>query len=187
MTDMQRPITLFTLLTLITLPLGARESKHIRETVDPYSAQKTLTLDVDTGRCPDDPHPGPYATHIRLLISATELGPHDVAYNLTTDLDYGGLVTPGKNGVLDTLIDGLPAQLPVAGPRSKWRERDARNRHPHNRQMIPYDVSLDYLATLAEAKLFEFRVNGQDNSVQRCANARQLRDLHEFLNAAAAY
>jgi len=53
--------------------------------------------------------------------------------------------------------------------------------------MIPYDVSLAYLDSLAEAKLFQFRINGQGNSVERCATARQLRDLHEFLDAAAAY
>ncbi|HZL28503.1 MAG TPA: hypothetical protein VFC39_18415 [Acidobacteriaceae bacterium] len=165
--------------------LNARESRHIHETTDPYSGQTTLTLDVDTGRCPDGPPTG--STQVHLLISATQLGPHQVEYNLTTDLAYGGIVSPAKHGEMDTLIDGLPAQLPVAGAKSKWRERGAFERHRHNREMIPYDVSLAYLDSLAEAKLFQFRINGQGNSVERCATARQLRDLHEFLNAAAAY
>jgi hypothetical protein len=135
---MLKPLTLLAVLLLFATPrLNARESKHIHEETDPYSGQTTLTLDVDTGRCPDGPSPGPYASQVHLLISATQLAPHQVAYNLTTDLVFGSIVTPGKNGTLDTLMDGLPAQLPLAGQRSKWRERDAFNRHPHNREMIP--------------------------------------------------
>ena len=44
-----------------------------------------------------------------------------------------------------------------------------------------------YLDSLANAKLFQFRINGQGDSVERCVTARQLRDLHEFLDAAATY
>jgi len=172
-------------LLLVTMRLNARESRHIHETTDPYSGETTLTLDVDTGRCPDGPPTG--STQVHLLISATQLGPHQVEYNLTTDLAYGGIVSPAKHGEMDTLIDGLPSQLPVAGAKTKWREYDFSHRRPHNREMIPYDVSLAYLDSLADAKLFQFRINGKGNSVERCATARQLRDLHEFLNAAAAY
>ena len=185
---MGKPLTLLAVLLLFTAPrLNAGQSKHIHEDTDPYSGQTTLTLDVGTGRCPDGPSIGPYASQVHLLISATQLAPHQVAYNLTTDLAFGSIVTPGKNGTLDTLMDGLPAQLPLAGQRSKWRERDAFNRHPHNREMIPYDISLAYLDSLANAKLFQFRINGTSHSVERCATARQLRDLHEFLDAAATY
>jgi|GEM_PF-6047196 len=165
--------------------LNAGQSKHIHEDTDPYSGQTTLTLDVDTGRCPDGPSPG--SRQVRLLISATQLGLHQVEYNLTTDLAYGSIISPGKNGQMDTLIDGLPAQLPVAGAKSKWRERSAFERRGHNRELISYDISLAYLDSLANAKLFQFRINGQGDSVERCVTARQLRDLHEFLDAAAAY
>jgi hypothetical protein len=178
---------LASLLLFATATSAAHPSKHIHEETDPYSGQKTLTLDVDTGRCPDRPSPGPYASQVHLLISATQVAPHQVAYNITTDLAYGSIITPGKEGVLDTLIDGLPAQLPWAGQRTKWREHNAFGHHHHNREMIPYDVSLAYLDSLAEAKLFQFRINGKSHSVERCSSAHQLRDVHEFLDAAAAY
>ena len=182
---MLKPLTLFAILLIAAPRLDAGVSKHIHETTDPYSGQSTLTLDVDTGHCSGSPSQG--STQVHLLISATQLGPHQVEYNLTTDLAYGGIITPAKHGEMDTMIDGLPAQLPVAGAKSKWRERNAFNRYHHNREMIPYDVSLDYLSSMADAKLFQFRINGKGNSVERCATGRQLRDLHEFLNAAAAY
>jgi hypothetical protein len=182
---MLKLLTLLAVLLLAAPRLNARESKHIHETTDPYSGQSTLTLDVDTGHCHDSASQG--LTEVHLLISATQLGPHHVEYNLTTDLAYGGIVSPAKHGEMDTLIDGLPAQLPVAGAKSKWREHNAFGHHHHNREMIPYAVNLEYLASMADAKVFQFRINGQGNSVERCATARQLRDLHEFLNAAAAY
>lgn len=182
---MKRLLPLLAIFLFAAPRLNARESKHIHETTDPYSGQTTLTLDVDTGHCHGGPNPG--STQVHLLISATQFGPHQVEYNLTTDLAYGSIISPPKNGEMDTLIDGLPAQLPVAGAKSKWRERNAFERHRHNREMIPYDVSLAYLDSLADAKLFQFRINGQGNSVERCASAKQLRDLHEFLDAAAAY
>jgi len=182
---MKKPLTLLATLLLATTSLAAGVSKHIHETTDPYSGQSTLTLDVDTSHCAGSPSQGP--TEVHLLISATQLGPHQIEYNLTTDLAYGGIISPAKHGEMDTMIDGLPAQLPVAGAKSKWREHNVFGHHHHNREMIPYDVSLDYLSSMADAKLFQFRINGQGNSVERCATARQLRDLHEFLNAAAAY
>ena len=182
---MKRLAALPTFLLLAAIPVGASQSKHIHETTDPYSGQSTLTLDVDTGHCSGSPSQG--STQVHLLISATQLGPHQVEYNLTTDLAYGGIISPGKGGEMDAMIDGLPSQLPVAGAKSKWREHNFFGHHHHNREMIPYDVSVDYLSSMADAKLFQFRINGQGNSVERCATARQLRDLHEFLNAAAAY
>jgi hypothetical protein len=182
---MSKLLTLLAVLFVAAPRLNARESKHIHETTDPYSGQSTLTLEVDTSHCPGSPSQGP--TEVHLLISATQIGPHQVEYNLTTDLAYGGIITPEKHGEMDTLIDGLPAQLPVAGAKSKWREHNAFGHHHHNREMIPYAVGLDYLASMADAKLFQFRINGKSNSVERCATARQLRDLHEFLTAAAAY
>jgi hypothetical protein len=181
---MQKPLTLLACGLLLTPLLGARASRHIHETVDPYSGEKTLTLDVDTRGCHDDPST---PTQVKLLISATERAPHDVVYNLTTDLAYGPTIHPDKIGIMDTLIDGLPAQLQQAAPKSKWREHNAARRGHHMREMIPYDVSLEYLDSLAVAKQFQFRINGQDLSLQRCASARQLRDLHEFLDDAAAY
>jgi hypothetical protein len=174
-------------LTMTTSPLGARESKHIHEEVDPYTGLRTLTLDVDTRGCPDDSAPGSTSTRVKLLITATELGAHDVVYTLTTDLAYGRVIHPGKNGSMDTLVDGLAGQLFPVDAKTKWSERNAFSHHRHMRETIPFGLSLPYLDTLAEAKMFQFRINGQDHFVQRCATGRDLHNLREFLDAAAVY
>jgi hypothetical protein len=131
---MQKPLTLLACGLLLTPLLGARASRHIHETVDPYSGDRTVTLDVDTSRCRDDP---PTPTQVKLLISATQRTPHDVVYNLVTDLAYGPAIHPNKIGIMDTLVDGLPSQVQQSAPKSKWRERNIITRGHHMREMIP--------------------------------------------------
>ena len=185
---MKWPFAVLALALLTTAPsLGARGSKHIHEDVDPYTGLRTLTLDVDTRGCLDDSSPGSTKTRVKLLITATELGAHDIVYTLTTDLSYGSVIHPGKNGSMDTLVDGLPGQLFPSDAKIKWSERNALSGRRHMRETIPFALSFAYLDTLAEAKMFQFRINGQDHRLQRCATGRDLHDLREFLNAAAAY
>ena len=175
------------ILMLAAMPLQARESKHIHEVEDPYTGVKTLSLEIDSHGCPEDHPLNAYSAHVHLIISAMQMQPHQVAYIIATDLVSRHTKLPSaKNATLDTNIDGAVTQLGPGYPKTKHTIRSAWSGR-HVQEMVPFDVSSDYLNQLANAKSLEFRVNAKYDSVQRCSDARDLRDLHEFLDAAASY
>jgi hypothetical protein len=185
---MKSQLSLITLAVLFAaMPLQARESRHIHETVDPYSGTRTLSLEIDTHGCLDDHPLNRYSADVHLIVSAIATHPRQVAYILAPDLRSRHMkLYNAQQTTLDTSVDGIATQLGPGYPKTKHIERSGWSGR-HVLEVVPFDVSFDYLTRLAQAQDFHFRVNTRTESIQRCADAHDLRELHEFLDAAAAY
>lgn len=161
------------------------QSRHIHEQADPYTGLRTLFLEVSTGRCSGDPSLGPHDPVVHLLFSASESREGPTAYFLTPELDHGYTLNVPHRGTMDTLIDGVPGGFATADGSTVTTQYAAGGSYPH--ETIPYAVSKDDLLKLASAEYFQFRVNGPKRMVQRCTDAKHLRDLAEFVQASLAY
>jgi hypothetical protein len=171
---------------MVSLGLGAVQadagSKRLQETVDPYNGQKSLTLEVDTGRCVVETSPDPNAySHVRLILSAIQQPQGDIVYALVVDMDGGHKIHPGKHGEMETVIDGAHGELHPLADKSYWREPNSFSRGRHMRETIPFGVDRDFVAALAKAQTFQFRVVAADTTLERCTDAKKLRDLNDFL------
>jgi hypothetical protein len=162
------------------------QSKNIHETVDPYNNLRTLFLEVGTRTCPGDHSPGLHDPEVHLLLSATENTDHSVSYFITPELDHAGYtVSLRKNGTLDTLIDGVPGTFVTLSGSTTTNQYSGNHSYLH--ETIPFSVSQADLAKLGTAEWFQFRVNGSKYDVQRCTDAKHLRDVTEFVHAASSY
>jgi hypothetical protein len=165
------------------LPSSA-QSKNIREDVDPYSGLHTLFLEVPTRTCPDDPGLHEHDPDVHLLFTANENPDGTVYYFLTPTLDRGYTLNLRSHGTMDTLIDGLPGSFTTPmGSTVVTRYNGGSYLH----ETVPFFVTPDDLANISLAHWFQFRVNGPKQFVQRCIDAKHLRDLPEFLSAASEY
>jgi hypothetical protein len=171
-------------LLLVAAP-AAPQSKNIHENVDPYTGQRTLFLEVSTRTCPGDRSPGPHDPEVHLLLSAAENKDHSVSYFLTPELDHASYsLSLRTNGTMDTLTDGVAGNFATpAGSTTVTQYAGGSYRH----ETIPFSVSQADLARLGAAGWFQFRVNGARQDVQRCVDARRLRDVTEFVQAASGY
>lgn len=172
-------------LTLSTAGHTAKPSKHIHEDIDPYSGERTLTLEIGTDRCTAEASPVANKAYVVLLLSATGIQGQGAAFAMSVDLAYGHTVRTGHYALLDTSTDGVSAQLYPLAQKTKWTERNAFTGNRHVHQLLPFGVSRDYLDSLANAKTFQFRVSAGDATLERCVRARELHDLREFLGQAA--
>jgi hypothetical protein len=172
---------------LAAAPLSARESKHIHETVDPYSGVKMLSLEIGTHGCLDDRPLNRFDAQVELIVYALQMQPHQVEYLIAPQLESRHLKLPyAKGATLDVSIDGAAMRLGPAYPKTKRVERSAWSGR-HVNETVPFDVTPETLKKLSQATEIHFRVNARYDSVQRCVDAHDLRDLREFLGAAAAY
>ena len=180
-------LSVFIAALLCALPSTARaQSKNIHENIDPYTGLRTLFLEVGTRTCPGDPSPDLHDPDVHLLISATQNQDHTVSYFISPELDHAGYtLSLHTKDTMDTLIDGVPGSfLTPAGSTTT-------NLYTYNKsylhETIPFSVSEADLARLSTAEWFQFRINGSRYDVQRCADAKRLRDVAEFVRAAAGY
>jgi len=175
------------LVCLLTLAAPARpESKNIHETTDPYTGLRTLFLEVSTRTCPGDPPRGLHDPDVHLLFTAMENPDHTVAYFLAPELDDAGYTLNLRSrGTMDTLIDGSVGTL-ITPAGSTTTNRYELN-HTYLHETIPFSLSRADLNRLSTAETFQFRINGQRYAVQRCTDAKHLRELIEFASAASEY
>jgi hypothetical protein len=166
-------------------PTTSAQSKNIREDVDPYSGLHTLFLEVPTRTCPDDPGLHEHDPDVHLLFSANENPDGTVYYFLTPTLDRGYTLNTRPNDTMDTLIDGLPGSFTTPLGSTVVTQYSGGRSYLH--ETIPFFVTPDELANISLAHWFQFRVNGSKRVVQRCIDAKHLRDLPEFLSAASEY
>lgn len=162
------------------------QSKNIHEQTDPYTGLRTLFLEVGTRTCTGDPSPGLHDPEVHLLLSAAENKDHTVAYFITPELDHAGYsLSLRKKDTMDTLIDGVPSTFitPSGSTTTNLYSGDRSYLH----ETIPFSVSQDYLAKLGSTDWFQFRVNGSRYEVQRCIDAKHLRDVAEFVRAASTF
>jgi hypothetical protein len=161
------------------------QSKNIRENIDPYSGLRTLFLEVPTHTCPDDPGLGEHDPEVHLLFSANESKDGTVYYFVTPTLDHGYTLNVRSKDTMDTLIDGLPGSFTTTPGSTILTNYDGGRSYLH--ETVPFFVTPDDLANISLAHWFQFRVNGPKQFVQRCIDAKHLRDLPEFLSAASEY
>jgi hypothetical protein len=174
------------LILAISFPAILRaESKNIRENIDPYSGLRTLFLDVPTRTCPDDPGLHEHDPDVHLLFSANESKDGTVYYFVTPTLDHGYTLNIHTQDTMDTLIDGLPGSFTTTLGSTIVTNWNGGRSYLH--ETVPFFVTPDDLANISLAHWFQFRVNGPKRFVQRCIDAKHLRDLPEFLSAASEY
>ena len=160
------------------------QSKKIHEQVDPYTGLSTLLLEVPTHTCPGDPSVGPHDPTVHLLFSASQTG-GAVSYFITPELDHGSVFSIRIKGTMDTLIDGSVSSFNTPTGSSVVTNYDGDRSYLH--ETIPFLVSQADMAKLTHAESFQFRINGTHQSLQRCIDAKGLRDLAEFLSASSEY
>lgn len=175
------------LVSLLTLAAPAcAESKNIHENTDPYTGLRTLFLEVSTRTCPGDPSRGPHDPDVHLLFTAMEDPDHTVSYFLAPELDDAGYTLNLRTrGTMDTLIDGTAGTLVTPAGSSTTNRFDINHTYLH--ETIPFTLTRADLNRLSTAETFQFRINGQRYAVQRCTDAKHLRDLIEFASAASEY
>lgn len=165
---------------------SSSQSKAIHENVDPYTKLKGLFLEANTRTCPGDPSPDAHDPQVHLLFSAMQKSDGTVAYAISPELDKGGYtmsMTPANT--MDILIDGAAAKLSTSSGSTTTHRNAGDGSYLH--ETIPFDTTPAQLTLLSKAALFQFRINGPHQTLQRCTDARRLRALAEFLAAAADY
>jgi hypothetical protein len=175
------------LMGLLLIPAYAvPQSRHIHENVDPYTGLRTLFLEVSTRSCHGDRSPGLHDPEVHLLIIAEQNQNHTVSYFITPELDQASYTLGLRpKGTMDTIIDGVVATFST--PAGSTTTNRYSGNHSYLHETIPFSVSQADLARLSTAESFQFRVNGQREEVQRCTDAKQMRDLPEFIDAARDY
>jgi hypothetical protein len=162
------------------------QSKNIHENVDPYTGLRTLFLEVSTRTCPGDPSRGTHDPDVHLLFTAMEDPDHTVSYFLAPELDDAGYTLNLRTrGTMDTLIDGTVGTLTTPAGSTTTNRYDVNHTYLH--ETIPFTLSPADLTRLSTAQWFQFRINGNRYAVQRCTDAKHLRDLAEFASAASEY
>jgi hypothetical protein len=177
----------FIVALLSTLVSSAQaQSKNIHEQTDPYTGLRSLFLEVGTHTCPGDQSPGLHDPEVHLLLSATQNPDRSVSYFLTPELDHAGYsLNLRKNGTMDTLLgDAAGSYTTLAGSTTTTQYSGD---HSYLHETIPFNVSQDDLTKLSSAEWFQFRINGSRQDVQRCTDAKHLRDVAEFVHAAASF
>jgi hypothetical protein len=171
-------------LLLLAGRVGA-QSKNIHENVDPYTGLRTLFLEVGSRTCPGDPSPGLHDPEVHLLFTAMENPDHTVSYLLAPELDRANYSLGLRaSGTMDTLIDGVPGGFTTTSGSTTTNYAGNRS---YRHETIPFNLGPDDLVRLSKADWFQFRINGPRQDVQRCTDAKHLRDVAEFLDAAAGY
>jgi len=167
-------------------PAAFAQSKNIHENTDPYTGLRTLFLEVSTRTCPGDPSPGLHDPDVHLLLTAAQNPDHTVSYFITPELDHAGYtLNLHAKDTMDTLINGVPGSFTTPAGSTTTNLYSGNRSYRH--ETIPFSVSEADLAKLSTADWFQFRVNGARQDVQRCTDARRLRDVAEFVHAAASY
>jgi len=182
-----KPLAIFTIAAVFCAltPTTLAQSKNIHEQTDPYTGQRTLFLEVGTRTCPGDHSPGPHDPEVHLLLSAVENKDHTASYFLTPELDRASYsLSLRTNDTMDTLTDGVAGNFATpTGSTTVTHYAGGSYRH----ETIPFSVSQTDLVKLGAAEFFQFRVNGSRQDVQRCVDAKRLRDVTEFVQAASSY
>jgi hypothetical protein len=162
------------------------QSRHIHEDVDPYSHLRVLSLgDVSTKACPGDPGIGPHDPVVELIFSVVEKPDQTVEYLMTADLSGGSPLNLGRGGTMDSLMDEGVGWFVT--PMGSTVNTGYSYSHSFLHETIPFHVTRENLEVLSKTQMFQFRINGSRQSVQRCVDAKRLRDLPEFLGVAATY
>jgi hypothetical protein len=171
---------------LLVAARAVPQSRHIHENVDPYTGLRTLFLEVSTHTCHGDPSPGMHDPDVHLLFMAEQNQNHTVSYFISPELDQASYTLGLRpQGTMDTLIDGVVGTFST--PAGSTTTNRYSGNHSYLHETIPFSVSQADLASLSTAESFQFRINGQRQEVQRCTDAKQMRELPEFLDAARAY
>jgi hypothetical protein len=181
MRKLVRPATILALACMAVALHAA--SNNIREDVDPSSGLKTLYLiDVHTHNCPGV---SSVSADLKLIFMAQQTPEKEVIYSLSPALTSRARINIRRGDTMDTLTDGNPAQL--VAPINELQRREHAYRRIDVKETVPFPMTRDQLTTLSKAELFQFTINGKNNSVQRCVSAKDLKDLAEFLGAAGEY
>jgi hypothetical protein len=158
-------------------------SSNIREDVDLNSGLRTLYLiDVHTHNCPGI---SSVPADMKLIFMAQQMPDHQVLYSVSPALTSRARIDIRRGDTMDTLTDGNPGQL--IAPIKELARHERANRRIKVQETVPFPIAREQLAILSQAQAFQFTINGKNNSVQRCAYAKDLKDLTEFLDAARTY
>jgi hypothetical protein len=179
-----KQLAILAALLLVAAPAWA-QSKNIHENVDPYTGLRTLFLEVNTRTCPGDPSPGLHDPQVHLLFTAMENPDHTTSYLMAPELDHASYtLNLRSSGTMDTLIDGTVGNFVTHAGSTTVNLNDGRS---YMHETIPFDLTQADVARLSTAEWFQFRINGPRQEVQRCTDAKRMRDVAEFLDAASAY
>lgn len=173
------------------LPAAAKThgsaSKHLHDVVDPYTGQRVVSLEIDTGHCQVETSEDHNATHVKLWLTASRSPESPLEYTLIADLSGGLWITTGKRSSMETVVDGQQDTLYLTGKRSQWKEIPSFSgtKHKDFRETIPFGIDDAFVRSLSEAKSFQFRVRGKNTMLERCTDAYAMREVKLFLGAAA--
>ncbi len=166
-----------------TVVVSYAASPKVREGVDPTSGLKTLFLmDVHTHNCPSV---SSVPADLKLVFIAQQTDDHRVLYSLSPALTSSMRFNIRRGDTMDTLTDGNPGQLIAVLKELAGHEHAHHAIYVH--ETVPFPMTREQLETLSKAQVFQFTLNGKNNSVERCVYAKDLKDLAEFLDAAKTY
>ena len=179
-----KKIMTFLLLSALTMPScwAVRDGHKIVEIVDPYNGDRTLAiLNIPTDSCSGDPST---IGHDQVSLTFGLLSSKDGTIHFfiaAKTMTIEPFRVPEK-GTIDTLIDGTPKVFiaPVQGKIEVYRGPQFGRQELLFWETDTYDATLDDISRIAAAKTFQFRING-DHSTQRCASAKHLASINEFL------
>lgn len=176
-----RPATTLALACIVVT--SSATSNSIREDVDPNSGLRTLYLiDVHTHDCPGI---SSVPADMKLIFMAQQTPDKQVLYSVSPAMTGNARINIRKGDTMDTLTDGNPAQL--VAPVKELARHERAYRRINVQETVPFPMTREQLAILSKAQVFQFSINGKNNSIERCAYAKDLKDLAEFMDAVRSY
>jgi hypothetical protein len=157
-----------------TVAFAARDGHKLTILDDPYTHLKTAVLSgIPTDACKGDPSLAFGADVVTILIGASQDKDGGVNYWFTTEtsLHYQPLhVLAG--GKVSVLIDGKPTEFftPVGSTYSRYDS-------PFGPQQVETDnfkISRADIEKISHASSLQFRVEGSQRTLQRCATQKHL-------------
>lgn len=175
-----RPFLLLAPLLLASTGFGSPKS-HVVEVQDQYSGLREWHLRVSTHHCPGLPSTGEWGAH--LDFSAFEEPGRTISFAVAPELDMHHEFKPHGRALLQTLADGVPAQFPQSSDVFVKRSRTRAGKSVS--EVIPFALAQKDVTLFSHTQALQFRLDTRDGEVERCAYAKDLRDLGDLLEAAS--
>lgn len=167
--------------------LTAHAANHARETTDPYTHLRTITLDVEAGHCSAPTTDDEQSAHVRLTFQAVEEADGVVDYNLLLDITNNHLIHLGAHPTLDVAADGKTFQFRPVAPKTRGSDRNGFTGRRRVYEGVLFGVDRGFLSALSTAKTMQFRMNAEGATLERCTYLPEYRDVTTLLDQSASF